>query len=141
MDATQTQRGTTRVTDVEEQQLLTAALGRSEAAWRRLREKYDGLIRHQVGKVIARHRDTVLSSDAVDEILARFYLKLVEHNMRRLRAFDPTRGMRLASWLGFLATREACRFLRTAFRHAAVPIEELDEAEPARGARWVTECP
>ena len=44
--------------------------------------------------------DAVLSNEDVNEIFGDMCFNLLRDDMRKLRAYDPTRGAKLGSWLG-----------------------------------------
>ena len=78
---------------------LAAVLARDEAAWRRFVGRYNESLR-----AVVRHATEVthpLSDDQVDDVLGDFWLALVANDMRMLRAFNPTRGAALLTWLTF----------------------------------------
>ena len=52
-----------------------------------------------------------LTEDEIDDVLGDFWLALVANRKRMLRAFDPTRGSDLLTWLTFHVAHIACRRL------------------------------
>lgn len=89
---------------------LTAVLARDDAAWRRFVGRYDGPLR-----VVVRHATEAthpLSDDQVDDVLGDFWAALIANDMRILRAFNPTRGAALLTWLTFQVAHVAYEYLR-----------------------------
>ena len=105
-------------------QLLARTLERDPRAFAELVLRYRGLLYRCILRVTGRHA-RVLSSECVDDIYAESCVSLWAHDLRRLRAFDPTRGMKLSSWLGLLAGHAAYDHLRRLGRRP--PHEDLDD--------------
>ena len=125
---------------------------RGEArAWRELDAAYRRLVVSTIAKVVARSGARACSDD-VREIEASFYLELLVNDCAKLRAFDPTRGARLGTWIAMLASHAAHDFLRRRRRDprpcdvdpencvslGADPAELCDLAERARLVSRVT---
>ncbi len=122
---------------LDDKALLDAVLRRDGKAWRELVRRHEPVVRHQVGRVLARHRE-VLPSDAVDDIVGDFYVGLMGGEMRKLRGYArSSRTAKLASWLGLLATQAAFRYLRRMYRNLAVPRVEDRDLDPNRGGEWL----
>jgi excisionase family DNA binding protein len=89
---------------------LAAVLARDDAAWRRFVGRYDSPLR-----VVVRHASEAtrpLTDDQVDDVLGDFWGALVANDMRLLRAFNPTRGATLLTWLTFQVAHVAYEHLR-----------------------------
>jgi excisionase family DNA binding protein len=89
---------------------LTAVLARDEAAWRRFVAHHDPPLRAIVRHATEPFRP--LDDDEVDDVLGDFWLALVADDMRMIRAFNPTRGAALLTWLTFQLARVAYERLR-----------------------------
>lgn len=126
-----------------ETELLERMLLLEGAAWRDFHRRYDRLIYRCIHKVTRRFPGSVTSDD-VREIYALFLLSLIKRKMHKLRSFDPTRGTKLSSWVGLLATNCAWDYLRNVSRQpqtttladaetiaawSAGPFEDLLEKE------------
>ena len=107
---------------------MTAVLARDEAAWRELFRRFGPLLAHGVRRAAARAGGR-LYHEEVEEILAEVRWSLLQNDLRKLRAWDPRRGARLGTWLGFLAMHAAFDHLRAQSRRPRTqPLEDLPEA-------------
>jgi RNA polymerase sigma-70 factor (ECF subfamily) len=104
--------------------LLTAVLRRDQRAFAELLRRYRGLLFRCITRITARYH-RVLGGDDVEEIFAEVCLALWGDDLRRLRAFDPLRGMKLGSWLGLIASHATYDFLRRLSRRPQ--CEEMSE--------------
>jgi RNA polymerase sigma-70 factor (ECF subfamily) len=101
-----------------DRELITRLLRGEAGSWREFQVRFDRLVRRQVERV-CRGFARALGSDEMEEIRAEFYLSLVDREMRKLRLFDPTRGLKLSSWVALLAGNAARDFLRAHRRRPA----------------------
>jgi RNA polymerase sigma-70 factor (ECF subfamily) len=97
----------------EDRRLVRALLDKDDdpAAWRAFQRRFDRLVLRCITKVTKRF--ATVSSEDVREIYAQLYLSLVAHDRAKLRAFDPSRGSRLSSYVGMLAMHCAYDWLRS----------------------------
>lgn len=109
-----------------EQELLDRLLLSDASAWRELNHRYARLVSSCIQRVVARFSKRV-SADAVEEIYATFSLKLLANDKHKLRSFEPSRGNKLGTWLGMLATHCAYDYLRSVRREPSAVC--LTEAE------------
>jgi RNA polymerase sigma-70 factor (ECF subfamily) len=109
-----------------ETELLDRLLSSEPSAWRELNQRYSRLITSCIQRVVARFARRV-NADAVEEIYATFSLKLLANDKHKLRSFEPSRGNKLGTWLGMLATHCAYDYLRSVRREPS-PVC-LTEAE------------
>lgn len=114
--------------------LLRDVLTGKNCAWRELLRRYRSLIYRCITKVTSRVSMT-LCEDDLDEIYAELCMNLLRDDMKKLRAYDPNRGVKLSTWIGMLAVntaydhlRKRSRFPRLAQGEAAIP--EPASAEP-----------
>jgi RNA polymerase sigma-70 factor (ECF subfamily) len=113
-------------------QLLVAVLRRNQPAFAELLRRYRGLMFRCITRITGRY-ERVLGSEDVEEVFAEVCLALWADDLRRLRAFDPARGMKLGSWLGLIASHTAYDFLRRVARRpmcdelATVPERSGDD--------------
>jgi len=112
--------------DWTDDELLDRLLASDANAWRELNRRYGRLITSCIQRVIARFARR-LGADAVEEIYATFSLKLLANDKRKLRSFEASRGNKLGTWLGMLATHCAYDHLRSVRREPS-PVC-LTEAE------------
>ncbi len=110
----------------DELSLLADLLQGNEAAWRRFHAQYDRLIYRCIRKV-THGFSAVIRSEDEREIYGNLIVQLLSNDKRKLRSFDPSRGSRLGTWLGLLATHAAYDYLRSLRRE--VPRVPLSEAE------------
>lgn len=101
--------------DWSDEQLLARLLDRDEAAWREFHRRFDRLVYRCIHNVTRRFRSTVAPED-VQEIRANLLVDLTARDMKKLRCYDRSRGQRLSSWIGMLATNAAWDYLRSLSR-------------------------
>jgi RNA polymerase sigma-70 factor, ECF subfamily len=109
-----------------EAELLDRLLKSDANSWRELNQRYARLITSCIQRVVARFSKRV-GVDAVEEIYATFSLKLLANDKLKLRSFEPSRGSKLGTWLGMLATHCAYDYLRSVRREPSAVC--LTEAE------------
>jgi len=116
----------------DEQTLLDGLAVNDARAWREFQRRYDRLLARCITKVTRSFSS--VSADDVREIHGQLYLSLCANDRAKLRAFDPTRGAALSSYLGMLATHCAYDFLRSLRREpqreALAVAEELTSDQP-----------
>ncbi len=115
-----------------DEELLRRALGGEERAWAEVLRRFRGVIHGCIARVIARHRGVLSTLDA-DEIYADVLVALLANDMRRLRRYDPTRGVKLSSWIGVLTTRLAYDYLRAKAARPMAGRGEAPSEQPAEG--------
>jgi RNA polymerase sigma-70 factor (ECF subfamily) len=94
-----------------EEELLAAVLGKQPGAWNGFYRRYDRLIITCIKKVL--HRYTALyGEEDIEDMVNSVCLNLVKDDYHKLKAFDPTRGYKLSSWVGLIATNTAHDALR-----------------------------
>lgn len=98
----------------EEAALIEALIAGDAQAWRLFDARYARLILSCISKVTSRF--ACVGRDDIREIQATLYLELVSNDKKKLKSFEPSRGTRLGTWLGLLATHTAYDFLRRARR-------------------------
>jgi DNA-directed RNA polymerase specialized sigma24 family protein len=124
-------------------ELVDLCLRRDQEAWREFVRRFEPVLRHQVGRTLSRARQTVMGSDAVDDVIGDLYLQTLEGNMRKLRVwYQSERKAALASWLSMIATGIAIdHWRRASVRCAARSTlrDQSDEADrdPNRGGTWI----
>ena len=123
----------TNETTQSDRELITSLLRGESGSWREFQTRFDRLVRRQVERVCRGFART-LGNDEMDEIRAEFYLSLVDREMRKLRLFDPTRGLKLSSWVALLAGNAARDFLRSHRRRPATlsttgEVDRIDDRD------------
>jgi RNA polymerase sigma-70 factor (ECF subfamily) len=109
-----------------EAELLERLLASEPSAWRELSQRYTRLVMSCIQRVVGRFGRRI-GPDAVEEIYATFSLKLLANDKHKLRSFEPSRGNKLGTWLGMLATHCAYDHLRCVRREPSAVC--LTEAE------------
>jgi RNA polymerase sigma-70 factor, ECF subfamily len=106
--------------------LLEGLIAGDDLAWRRFHHQYVRLIFRCIRK--ATHRFArLLAEDEEREIYANLLLQLLVNDKRKLRLFEASRGNRLSTWLGLLATHTAYDYLRARRRELGhLPLCEDD---------------
>jgi len=117
-----------RYAALSDEHLLVCALQRDARAFAELIRRHRGLIVRCITRVTTRY-ERVLTSECVDDVFAEVCVLLWADDLKRLRAYDASRGMKLASWLGLLAGHAAYDHLRRVRRRPS--HEELDVVERA----------
>ena len=131
-------RETDMSTTASDAALLAGLLAHSNAGWGQLLRRHSGAIKRRVAFLLSSYGLRRRASDTFQEILAEFYLSLFEHDMRKLRAFDASRGPSLVAWLVLLAERHTHNHLRAlkVRTTSALTDARLAPAELRQGARW-----
>jgi len=107
----------------DESELLAGLLRDDAQAWREFNTRYARLMQSCIARVMTRFR-SICSQDDIDEVYSTLCLQLLARDKHRLRSFDLSRGNKLGSWLGMLATHAAYDLLRSRRR---MPVtDELD---------------
>ena len=110
--------------------LLGRVLDGENSAWQELLRRYRGLVYRCISKATGRV-GAQLCEDDQDEIFAEFCMNLLRKDMKKLRAFDPDRGVKLSTWLGLLAINTAYDCLRKRSRYPLLASGDQPTAEPA----------
>jgi RNA polymerase sigma-70 factor (ECF subfamily) len=85
-----------------------------EAAWREFYQRFDSYIYRCITCITARFSG--MDREDVAEIRGNVNLRLLDNNMRKLRDYDPERGMKLKSWIGMMANQTTYDYLRRVSR-------------------------
>ncbi|HMR08543.1 MAG TPA: sigma-70 family RNA polymerase sigma factor [Polyangiaceae bacterium] len=113
--------------------LTEAALSGDEQAWAELLRRHGPTMRRCITSVTSRFR-AVASPEDEHDIFATVCLRLVQHQGKRLRAFDPTRGCSLGAWLGTITIRTTYDFLRKhkrdSKRSSEALLDSMTSSEP-----------
>jgi RNA polymerase sigma-70 factor, ECF subfamily len=110
----------------DDAELVARLVVRDAAAWRAFTHKYAPVVISCIRKVLGRF-SRVTSEHDVDEVYARFCAELLASDHKKLRAYDPSRGSRLSTWLGLLASNTTYDYLRRLKRDRV--CEPLTDAE------------
>jgi RNA polymerase sigma factor (sigma-70 family) len=119
-----------RGNSAEEMALLQALLQATKKVqhdrlWADFVQRYERLIISCVVKALRRYGAT-FSRDDLDDLVGDVWLVLLREDMKKLRQYDATRGFRIASFLGLLATNATIDHLR-ARQAEATPLDDVIE--------------
>lgn len=111
-------------------ELLRRVLDDDPAAWTELLGRYRGLLFRCITKAVGR-TSACLCQDDLDEIFSELCLNLWRDDKKKLRAYDPERGVKLSTWLGLLAINTAYDHLRRRARYPLLASSDERCPEPA----------
>ncbi|HXU74820.1 MAG TPA: sigma-70 family RNA polymerase sigma factor [Polyangia bacterium] len=119
-----------RGNSTEEMVLLGALLATQKKVehdrlWTAFVVRYERLIVSCVVKALRRYGAT-FSRDDLDDLVGDVWLVLLREDMKKLRQYDATRGFRIASFLGLVATNATIDHLR-ARQAEATPLDDIIE--------------
>lgn len=110
----------------DDAELVARLVVRDAAAWRAFTRKYSPVVISCIRKVLGRF-SRVTSEHDVDEVYARFCAELLASDHKKLRAYDPSKGSRLSTWLGLLASNTTYDYLRRLKRdRVCEPLTDTD---------------
>jgi RNA polymerase sigma-70 factor (ECF subfamily) len=95
----------------EEIALLKALLNGRRDRWTEFSRRYERLITSCVLRTLRRY-DAVFSRDDLEDLVSDVWLALLRDDMKKLRAYCPEKGFRLASWIALIATNTTIDRLR-----------------------------
>jgi RNA polymerase sigma-70 factor (ECF subfamily) len=99
-------------------------------AWSELLDRFRGLLYRCITKAVGR-TGSCLCEDDLDEIFCELCLNLWRDDKKKLRAYDPERGVKLSTWLGLLAINTAYDHLRRRARYPLLAAGEDRSPDPA----------
>jgi RNA polymerase sigma factor (sigma-70 family) len=119
-----------RGNSAEETALLEALLAtkkkvQHDRLWAEFVQRYERLIVSCVVKALRRYGAT-FSRDDLDDLVGDVWLVLLREDMKKLRQYDATRGFRIASFLGLVATNATIDHLR-ARQAESTPLDDVIE--------------
>lgn len=117
----------------EELRLLTGMIRGDASAGQHFFHQYDSIIELCVRKVL--HRCHIHQSEEdVRDMVHDIWLSLIENDKKPLRRFDPSREIRVATWIGLLARNKTIDRLRTTHERTVSMSDAAPDAEPASKA-------
>jgi RNA polymerase sigma-70 factor (ECF subfamily) len=114
---------------LSEDELVVAVLEREPAAWPTFFAKYERLVISCIRKVMRRY-GAGFNDEDVEDLVSATALNVVKDDYKKLRAFDPTRGYKLSSWIGLIATNTAHDALRRRAPTEVWAAVALDDTAP-----------
>jgi excisionase family DNA binding protein len=124
-------RTSIQLAKIDDSELLRAVLASDQRAWSELVRRFEPALRQIVREIIG-------DDSEADDIVGAFWLRMVEDDMRWLRAFTPSCGASLVNWLTIHVSNVAHEQSRKLKRHRkrTVPLDEATviavAPEPAR---------
>ncbi|MBS2014261.1 MAG: sigma-70 family RNA polymerase sigma factor [Deltaproteobacteria bacterium] len=126
---------------MDERALLDRALSGDLAATRELVRGLVPIVQARVARTLVRRRGGSGRDvrQEVEDLAQEVFVALFADDGKVLRAWDPARGLSLASFCGLVAEREAASILRSGrrspWKEAATDLDDLErELDPAKGA-------
>jgi RNA polymerase sigma-70 factor, ECF subfamily len=113
----------------EEIALLKALLNGRRDRWTEFSRRYERLITSCVLRTLRRY-DAVFSRDDLEDLVSDVWLALLRDDMKKLRAYCPEKGFRLASWIALIATNTTIDRLR-ARQSDDVHVEDMSSIDIA----------
>lgn len=127
---------------IEDAALIGACLERDEDAWREFIRRYEPTLRKNARGAIGYHLRTILDSDALDDVMGAFYVRMLERDMFKLRQWH---GRERKGCLLALLTVICNGIAIDQARHAYDGTQAYDKAidrrreadrDPNRGGMW-----
>jgi RNA polymerase sigma-70 factor (ECF subfamily) len=115
---------------LSETELLAAVLAKEPAAWPTFFARYERLVIGCVRKVLRRYH-AQHSEEDIEDLISQTALNMINDDYRRLRAYDPTRGYKLSSWVGLIATNTAHDALRRRVPTDVWSATSIDDTDPS----------
>ena len=119
---------------------LNAALAGNVHARRELMLKLIPVVQARVARILVRTRPAsgVAPRQELQDVMQEVFVALFEDDAHALRAWDESRGLSLANFVGLVAERQTVSILRSGkrspFRETPSELEELDRAlDPEQG--------
>jgi RNA polymerase sigma-70 factor (ECF subfamily) len=105
-------------------ELISAVLRRQPGAWHAFFKRHERLIIACLRRVFVRYH-VPLPPEDLEDLMGVVCLELVKENYKKLGTFDASRGYRLSSWIGLIATNVAHDALRRRLPgHLSIDDEE-----------------
>ncbi|HJZ83801.1 MAG TPA: sigma-70 family RNA polymerase sigma factor [Polyangia bacterium] len=95
----------------EELSLLAALLAGRRTRWTEFTRRYERLITSCVLRTLRRY-DATFSRDDLEDLVSEVWVALLRDDLKKLRAYQPDKGFRLASWIALIATNTTIDRLR-----------------------------
>lgn len=114
---------------LSDDELVAAVLQREPAAWPTFFAKYERLVISCIRKVMRRY-GAAFNEEDIEDLVSATALNIVKDDYKKLRAFDATRGYKLSSWIGLIATNTAHDALRRRAPTEIWSAAALDDTAP-----------
>lgn len=113
--------------DLTESELLNGCISGDKKRWAIFVERYNKLIYHTIYKTL-RVNAIATNPDDINDLFQDIFTSFCANNCKKLRMFDPHKGVSLASWLRMITVRTTIDHLRK--MRPVTPLDELP-VEPA----------
>jgi RNA polymerase sigma-70 factor (ECF subfamily) len=117
--------------ELSDDELVKAVLAGEPAAWPTFFARYERLVLSCIRKVMVRW-GAPFNEEDVEDIVSGTALNIVKDDYKKLRSFDPTRGYKLSSWIGLIATNTAHDSLRRRAPTEVWSAAALDDTAPVQ---------
>jgi len=114
--------------DLTEIELLQGCIAGDKQRWTTFVERYNKLIYHTIYKTL-RVNAIATNPDDINDLFQEIFTSFCANNCKKLRMFDPHRGVSLASWLRMITVRTTIDHLRK--RRPVTALDELP-VEPSQ---------
>jgi RNA polymerase sigma-70 factor, ECF subfamily len=115
--------------ELGDDELVKAVLAREPAAWPTFFAKYERLILACVRRALRRYGAAHADED-VEDLASQTAFNLVKDDYKKLRTFDASRGYKLSSWVGLIATNTALDALRRRAPTDVWSAASIDDTDP-----------
>ena len=114
--------------DLTEIELLEGCIAGDKKRWTLFVERYNKLIYHTIYQTL-RVNSVATDPDDISDLFQEIFTSFCASNCKKLRMFDPHRGVSLASWLRMITVRTTIDHLRK--RRPVTALDELP-VEPSQ---------
>ena len=94
-----------------ESELLKGCISGNKESWSLFVKQYNKLIYHTIYKTL-RVNGQPTDPDHINDLFQEVFTSFCENNCKKLRAFDPQKGVKLSSWLRMITVRMTIDQLR-----------------------------
>ena len=94
-----------------ENELLKGCISGDKESWSLFVKQYNKLIYHTIYKTL-RVNGQSTDPDDINDLFQEVFTSFCENNCKKLRAFDPHKGVKLSSWLRMITVRMIIDHLR-----------------------------
>jgi RNA polymerase sigma-70 factor (ECF subfamily) len=116
---------------LSDDELVQAVLSREPAAWPSFFAKFERLVASCIRKVMLRY-GAHFNEEDLEDLVSATALNILKDDYKKLRAFDASRGYRLSSWVGLIATNTAHDALRRRAPTEVWSAVALDDTAPLK---------
>ncbi len=115
--------------DLSDGELVAAVIAREPAAWPTFFAKYERLILACIRRALRRY-GAAHGEEDIEDLASQSAFNLVKDDYKKLRTFDASRGYKLSSWVGLIATNTALDSLRRRAPTDVWSAASIDDTDP-----------